>query len=152
MIRPTLAATSAALAVLLSACGGNSSAPGSGTKTFNAQDTQSFAGIGPEEVVHFTGSEPFWSGQAAGGSLTYATPDDQKGATIAVSRFAGRNGLSFSGDFGGMPFVLAVTPGKCSDGMSDRSYPYAVTLQVKGEQREGCAWTDKQPFTAGQHP
>jgi len=151
MIHPILGATSATLALLLSACGGNSSVPGSGTKTFDAEDTQSFAGIGADEVVHFTGTEPFWGGQAASGSLTYTTPDDQKGATIAVSRFAGRNGLSFSGDFGGMPFVLAVTPGKCSDGMSERSYPFAVTLQVTGEQREGCAWTDKQPFTGGQH-
>ena len=50
------------------------------------------------------------------------------------------------------PFVLAVTPGKCSDGMSDRSYPFTVTLMVMGEQREGCAWTDKQPFSGPQHP
>lgn len=151
MLRPMLTAPPAALALILSACSGGSSAPaGSGTMTFDAEDTQSFAGIGAGEVVHFTGTEPFWGGQVAGGSLTYTTPEDQKGATIAVSRFAGRNGLSFSGDFGGMPFVLAVTPGKCSDGMSDRSYPYAVTLQVKGEQRDGCAWTDKQPFTGVQ--
>ena len=40
----------------------------------------------------------------------------------------------------------------CSDGMSDRSYPFTVTLMVMGEQREGCAWTDKQPFSGPQHP
>jgi uncharacterized membrane protein len=153
MLRTTLTASAGALALILSACSGGSSAPaGSGTKTFDAEDTQSFAGIGGGEVVHFTGTEPFWGGQVASGSLTYTTPDDPKGATIAVSRFAGRNGLSFSGDFGGMPFVLAVTPGKCSDGMSGRSYPFAATLQVKGEQRDGCAWTDKQPFTGPQQP
>ena len=153
MIHPSLTAPVAALALLSSACSGGSSAPGAGgTKTFDASDTRAFAGIAADETVHFTGTEPFWGGQVAGGSLTYTTPEDQAGAKIPVSRFAGRNGVSFSGDFGGQPFVLAISPGRCSDGMSDRSYPFAVTLQVKGEQRAGCAWTDKQPFTGAQQP
>jgi uncharacterized membrane protein len=36
--------------------------------------------------------------------------------------------------------------------MSDRSYPFTVTLQVKGELRKGCAWTDKQAFSGPKHP
>lgn len=153
MIRRSLPAPMAALALLLSACsGGSSTSDGSGARTFGAGDTQAYAGISAADVVHFTGTEPFWGGQVLGGSLTYSTPDNPDGTTIAVSRFAGRHGLSFSGDLDGMPFVLAITPGQCSDGMSDRSYPFTVTLQVKGEQRDGCAWTDGQPFTGPQHP
>jgi len=146
----TLTALPIAFALLLSACHGGTSAPG--TRTFGAEDTHPFAGIGADEVVHFTGTEPFWGGQVSGSSLTYTTPEDQKGATIAVSRFAGRNGVSYSGDLAGAAFVVALTPGSCSDGMSDRRYPFVATLQVKGEQREGCAWTDKQPFTGPPHP
>ena len=43
-------------------------------------------------------------------------------------------------DCAGKPFVLTTraAPG-CSDGMSDRSYPLAVTLTVAGEKRTGCA-------------
>ncbi|HTK72956.1 MAG TPA: hypothetical protein VL331_10720 [Croceibacterium sp.] len=150
MIGQRLAALAA---LLLAACSSGSSAPGgSGTTTFDASDTKPYSGIGPREVVHFTGTEPFWGGQASDGSLTYSTPDNQPGETITVSRFAGRNGLSYSGDLGGRPFVLAITPGQCSDGMSDRSYPFAVTLKVRGEQRQGCAWTDKHPFTGAQQP
>ena len=150
MIGQRLAALAA---LLLAACSSGSSAPGgSGTTTFDASDTKPYSGIGPREVVHFTGTEPFWGGQASDGSLTYSTPDNQPGETIAVSRLAGRNGLSYSGDLGGQPFVLAITPGKCSDGMSDRSYPFTVTLQVKGELRKGCAWTDKQAFSGPKHP
>ena len=133
-------AVSAACA-LLSACGGSGQA---GTRV-TASDTQSYAGIAASETVHFTGTEPFWSGQVSGQSLTYATPDNRGGQTIQVTRFAGRNGVSFSGDLGGAPFVLAVTPGDCKDGMSDRSYPFTVTLQIKGEQRNGCAWSDTHP-------
>lgn len=144
MLSRAHAAPAAAVVLLLSACSGGS---GSGTKTFGASDTQAFAGVGADEVVHFTGTEPFWGGEVSGDSLTYTTPDFKDGATITVSRFAGRNGLSYSGELDGKPFVLALTPDTCSDGMSDRKYPYVATLQVKGEQREGCAWTDKQPFS-----
>ena len=157
-----LTAAPAAVFLLLGACTGGAPTPagsgsdapqqGSGTKTFTAEDTQTYAGIAADEVVHFTGTEPFWGGQVAGGSLTYSTPEVQDGEKIAVSRFAGRNGLSFSGDLDSMPFVLAISPDKCSDGMSDRSYPFTATLQVRGEVRRGCAWTDKQPFSGPQQP
>jgi uncharacterized membrane protein len=113
-----LAPLASALAV--AACHGGSATPSSTIVT--AADTQAYSGIAPDEVVHFTGTEPFWGGQVAGQSLTYTTPDNRKGETIAVDRFAGRDGISFSGDLGDMPFVLAVTPGQCSDGMSDRRY------------------------------
>jgi uncharacterized membrane protein len=135
-----------AASLLLAACspGGTDS---SGKTTVTAADTQSYSGIGPQETVHFTGTEPFWGGQVSGETLTYQTPDDRAGRQLTVERFAGRNGISFSGDLEGQPFVLAVTPGKCSDGMSDRAYPFTVTLQVRGEQRQGCAWSDKHPIT-----
>jgi uncharacterized membrane protein len=148
------------LFALLAACGGSASSPSSApsaapaaTPTIaTAEDTASYAGIAPDEVVHFTGTEPFWGGKVAGQALTYTTPENQTGEMVAVDRFAGRNGISFSGELDEMPFVLAVTPGKCSDGMSDRTYPFAVTLQVRGETRDGCAWTDKQAFTGPEHP
>ncbi|BBC74343.1 conserved hypothetical protein [Altererythrobacter sp. B11] len=133
-----------ALALALAACssgGGAAGAPG------DAEDTQPFSGIGAEEVVRFTGTEPFWGGEVAGRRLTYTTPEKQDGEMIEVDRFAGRNGVSFTGRLADQDFVLAVTPGACSDGMSDRTYPFVVTLMVRGEQREGCAWTEAQPFT-----
>lgn len=143
---PSARAVALAACVLLAACS-RGGADSSGKSMVTAADTQAYSGIAPGETVHFTGTEPFWGGQVSGQTLTYQTPDDQEGRRLAVDRFAGRNGLSFSGDLEGKPFVLAITPGKCSDGMSDRGYPFTVTLQVSGEQRQGCAWTDKQPFT-----
>jgi uncharacterized membrane protein len=140
--------------LLLAACHGSAGSPSaSGSTTVaTAADTQAYAGIGAGETVRFTGTEPFWSGEVSGETLTYKTPDDQEGAMVVVDRFAGRNGVSFSGDLDHMPFVLAVTPGKCSDGMSDRSYPFTATLQVRGQQRQGCAWTSKRPFTGPKQP
>ena len=149
---------------LLAACNGSTSspspvpsgspsaAPSAAPTIATAADTATYAGIGTGEVVHFTGTEPFWGGQVSGQVLTYTTPENQAGDMVAVDRFAGRNGISFSGELDGMPSVLAVTPGQCSDGMSDRSYPFTVTLQVRGETRKGCGWTDKQAFTGSEHP
>lgn len=111
-----------------------------------------FTAIRPEETVRFLGNEPFWGGQVAGTALTYSTPDIPDGTDIAVTRFAGRGGVSWSGMYSGARFALAVTPGECSDGMSDRTYPFVATLQVAGEQRSGCAWTERRPFTGAPNP
>ena len=69
-----------------------------------------------------------------------------------MTRFAGNNGLAISGDPGTAAFDLSVTPGACSDGMSDRTYPFTATLLIGNEQRQGCAWTDSQPFTGPERP
>lgn len=140
-----------AATLVLAACsaGGEKQAAGAPGDT---SDHRPYAGIAEEEVLRFTGTEPFWGGEVSGGRLTYATPENQQGTVIDVARFAGRNGVSFSGMLQGRAFVMAVTPAECSDGMSDRTYPFAVTLQLGSEQRQGCAWSQAQPFAGPEHP
>lgn len=135
-------------ALLLAGChsGHDANVPG------DSSDRRPYAEIAEGEVLHFTGTEPFWSGQAAGGRLTYATPEKPEGQSIAVQRFGGRGGLSFSGTLEGRSLDLMVTPGSCSDGMSDRTYPFTVTLQIAGALRKGCAWSDVHPFSGPEHP
>ncbi|GAA4043149.1 COG3650 family protein [Parerythrobacter jejuensis] len=111
-----------------------------------------FTGIADDEVIIFGGTEPFWGGEVTGDTLIYTTPENIDGDTIAVERFIGQGGISFAGTYGEARFDLAITPGECSDGMSDRTYPYTATLQVGEETREGCAHTDRQPFSGPQNP
>lgn len=111
-----------------------------------------FDAIGPGETIRLTGTEPFWGGKVANGQLIYSTPENQAGETIAVKRFAGNSGLGFSGTRQGQPIDLTVTRGSCSDGMSERTYPFTATLRLGGEQRSGCAWTDRTPFTGPETP
>ena len=111
-----------------------------------------YDGIAADETVRFLGTEPFWGGETAGSTLTYDTPENPDGATITVERFAGNNGLSIAGDLESAPFDMVVTPGECSDGMSDRSYPFVVTLRIGEETRFGCAWTERQPFAGSEAP
>lgn len=138
MIRPAALAVAGALA--LGGCGGAGSVP-------EASATSAFDAIASEEAVHYIGTEPFWGGVAQGGMATYETPENAPGRAFPVERFAGNNGLGFSGRLEGESFDLTITPGACSDGMSDRRYPLTATLMVGGEQRQGCAWSDSQPFT-----
>jgi uncharacterized membrane protein len=102
--------------------------------------------VGADETLHFTGTEPFWGGEATGTSLTYSTPENQQGVAIEVARSIAPGTLSFSGTLDGKPFALAVTNGRCSDGMSDRSYPYTAALRIGEDERRGCAWGDKHRF------
>ena len=106
----------------------------------DAEDTRPFAEIAAEEELRFAGTEPFWGGSVVGDRLTYNTPETMPGSEIAVSRFAGRGGLTFSGTLAGASFDLMITPGECSDGMSDRTYPLVATLQLGQQQLFGCAW------------
>ncbi|MXP08583.1 COG3650 family protein [Pseudoblastomonas halimionae] len=134
---------SAALA--LAACSGNGPADGD-------RSAPTFDAIEEGEAVYFTGTEPFWSGEVVEDTVRYATPEDQDGSDVAVSRFAGLGGVSWSGEFDGQAFDLSITEGKCSDGMSDRNYPFVATLSVRGETRRGCAWTDARAFTGAEMP
>lgn len=149
----------AALCSLLAACRADS-ADESAARASAAQselpgdtsETAPYAGIAADEVLKFTGTEPFWGGQVAGGTLTYSTPEDQDGNAIAVERFAGRGGLSFSGTLDGATLVMAVTARQCSDGMSDRTYPFTVTLAIGADKRNGCAWSEQHPFEGPERP
>ena len=138
------------LPVLLAACQGHGGAKdptdANGTKPHH------YVGVTEEETLRFTGTEPFWGGSVTGMTLTYTTPEKPAGTAIAVHRFAGNNGLALSGTLDGAPFDMAVAEAQCSDGMSDRTYPLTVSLQIGTEKRQGCGWTDRRKFTGPEKP
>lgn len=146
----TLAAT-AIVTVALAGCharrgDGNGGVPG------DSESSRPFDAISDRETLHFLGTEPFWGGETRDGSLTYTTPSIPQGTKISVRRFAGRNGLGISGKLEGKTFDMTVTPANCSDGMSDRTFPFAVTLMIGSEVREGCGWTDSKRFREAKKP
>jgi uncharacterized membrane protein len=85
------------------------------------------------------GTEPFWNAQISGGALTYTTPENQRGQSGSVIRRETPGGTEFSGKLGDAAIHLMVTKQTCSDGMSDRSYPFTVVLTLGGDRRDGCA-------------
>ena len=132
---------------LLAAC-----SPGGDERGITMDEAETFSAIGPGDTVKFAGTEPFWGGEVTGMTLRYTTPENIDGVTISVDRFAGNNGLGYSGNLDGVSFDLTVTPGQCSDGMSDRTYPFVATLRLGEETRQGCAWTGTTSFEGAEAP
>lgn len=128
-------ASLAAIALVAGCHGTGERVPG------DADDHRPYGGIAPDAVIHVTGTEPFWGGTVEGGAFVYTTSDKPEGVPVAVQRFAGRGGLSFSGTLEGRSLTLAITPSVCSDGMSSRDYPFTAMLLIGAETRRGCAWT-----------
>lgn len=155
IVPPLLAACA-----LLTACqSGDSEAPAAAEATGteaavpgDTAETAPYSEIAEDEVLRFLGNEPFWGGEVSGTALTYRTPEDQDGTVITVERFAGRGGIAFSGQLGGADFEMTVTPLECSDGMSDRTYPFTVTLEIGADRRNGCAWSEQHPFEGPENP
>lgn len=106
-----------------------------------------FDAVAPQEAVTMLGTEPFWNLAVQGEEGVWTTPDNQPGTKLALKRFAGNGGLGFSGELDGKPLTATLTPGQCSDGMSDRSFPFVATIALGGETLTGCGYTDSQPYT-----
>lgn len=94
----------------------------------------------PDNRLKAIGTEPFWGAEIHGRCVTYSTPEDQQGTRV-WTRFSGTAERGqWSGFLDDQVFTLRTRPEPgCSDGMSDRSYPIAVSLTVRGEERRGCA-------------
>ena len=86
------------------------------------------------------GTEPFWGAAIDGRCVTYTTPENQRGTRIWTAFSGTRDAGRWEGSLGKEIFVLVTRPEPgCSDGMSDRSFPIAVTLTIGAEERRGCA-------------
>lgn len=86
------------------------------------------------------GTEPFWSVKIVGTTLTLTRPDapardfNAPGASIQPGR---ATWIATDGD--GAQLTLTIYASECSDGMSDRKYPWTAELTLFGEALRGCA-------------
>ncbi len=135
--------------LLLAACQPGNSPPGGDTIATPAGKPHAFTAVGAGETLRFAGTEPFWGGSLDESRLTWTTPENAQGTVIAAERRAGNNGLGVSGELAGRPLDMAVTLAPCSDGMSDRRYPFTVTVRLGTETLNGCGWTDRMPASGG---
>ena len=93
----------------------------------------------PLEIWRAFGTEPFWNVEAQGGRLVFTTPEDQAGKVLHGRRIPSLVGTVIAGDDGGRHFQLGITPGACSDGMSDNHYDHKATFSYGEAQYTGCA-------------
>ncbi|WP_298334722.1 hypothetical protein [uncultured Erythrobacter sp.] len=119
-----------------------------------SRDSEPFNEITQDAIISVGGTEPFWALTVTpvdeGYQARYSAPELPDGVEFSVSRFAGNNGLGFSGTLDEEAVSVAITPGDCSDGMSDRTYPYTATVLLGDLTLYGCAHTDLDPFEEGE--
>lgn len=114
---------------------GNETAEAPAPETPEAPASKAWSASG----YRLVGTEPFWGGTVSPTRIVYMTPDNQAGEKISVDAAYGAAREVYSGTLGGGAFVLTLTKGPCSDGMSDKVHKFSAALQVKGETRQGCA-------------
>ena len=94
--------------------------------------------VEPLRIFRAFGTEPFWGVNVEGTRLTYTTPEDQPGVVMQGTRRTLADGVEISGQHDGKPFVLTVSNGTCSDGMSDNTYSLVATFRFGDIDYKGC--------------
>ena len=92
----------------------------------------------PLQIFRAFGTEPFWNVNVEDTRLTYTTPEDQAGVVMVGTRRALADGVEITGERDGKPFVLTVSSGTCSDGMSDNTYSLVSTFRFGDVDYKGC--------------
>ena len=92
----------------------------------------------PLRIFRAFGTEPFWGVNVEDTRLTYTTPEDQAGVVMEGTRKTLADGVEISGQHDGKPFVLTVSNGTCSDGMSDNTYSMVSTFRYGDIDYKGC--------------
>jgi uncharacterized membrane protein len=143
-----------AVAVLLAACspeapGGGEALPPADAPPAAAQapgEPQPTTAIDPAAPFRrdfaLRGTEPFWALDVKGTTLMLTRPD-QPVLTAANARLAASSGKAIwtaqaTGPAGEITVIATVSAGECSDGMSDRAYPYIAEVKVGEVLLKGC--------------
>ena len=93
----------------------------------------------PSKHFQALGTEPFWSIEVLPGKLRYSSPEQPDGITFPATASGLGSGYRYVGVMAKAKVVLTITPGKCSDGMSDRTYAYTAALSIGDRAMHGCA-------------
>ncbi|PHY19151.1 COG3650 family protein [Caulobacter sp. BP25] len=131
------AAALATVVLLISACGQSPM----GSTDHAAPPADAPALVEPDYSGDFDalGTEPFWSVKIHANRLTLSRPGHpDQAATDATLKTEGQDGV-FDARIDGRRLILRLTPGDCSDGMSDRRYDYLAEVRIDDEILKGCA-------------
>lgn len=94
--------------------------------------------VDPLQIFRAFGTEPFWNVNVENTKLTYTTPQDPAGMVMEGTRKTVDDGVEITGEHDGKTFVLSVSSGTCSDGMSDNTYSLVSTFRFGEIDYKGC--------------
>lgn len=99
-------------------------------------------GMNVLEPITAVGTEPFWSVNIQGRTVTWSDPEVEfRAGTVGKPKLT-RGRIQWKGRVDGIgPFTMTLKSDDCSDGMSDFSYPLAATIKAPNLTLQGCAST-----------
>lgn len=126
--------------VALVACGGGEPPVDDSAGRIGDTTSEAAAAIVSALPLRALGTEPFWALDIEASELRFRTPDDTAGVRFpATAPSIAGDTASWTGRRDTVAIEAHVWPVKCSDGMSDREYPYTVRVSVTGTLYHGCA-------------
>ena len=93
------------------------------------------AGVALDQPLRILGTEPFWAITADDNDVLLERPD-------AAAQHFTPSGFHVTGnqaELRSTTLSIVLTPGPCSDGMSDRQYPLTAEVRLADNVLKGCA-------------
>jgi uncharacterized membrane protein len=88
----------------------------------------------PPQPYHAIGTEPFWNLSIDQREITFTRPDARP-----IRQPTPKVIIGIAGEIYRTPRInVNIVHGRCSDGMSDRTYPDKVQVDVDGRPFNGC--------------
>lgn len=125
--------------------GGIAPAPSPDTSTGTVRDSAARPAapafpIVPGPAFRLVGNEPFWAVHIDSAMIRYVTPEDTSGVRFpSVKPLQLGDTLRWTSSNPQTIIEAWVVPESCSDGMSDRTWPYRASVQVGDRKLQGCA-------------
>lgn len=88
--------------------------------------------------LDLNGTEPFWAVKIRGTSIALTRPDAPERAFANAGKAEASGTATWTANDASGSIVVKLTPGSCSDGMSDKTYPYSAVVTVGTETLKGC--------------
>ncbi|MCR6661181.1 MAG: hypothetical protein NVV72_18350 [Asticcacaulis sp.] len=92
-------------------------------------------GVDLNKSITLVGTEPFWNILFGDGRLVFSSPDSHLGRTVSAPFILNKDGAEWHDQ----DMDIYLTPVRCSDGMSDRSYPLKAVVHIGETVLKGCA-------------
>ena len=93
-------------------------------------------------TFHCAGTEPFWGIQISDSTILFSSPEQRERWRYENPIFFGMGLGYMTRDLAGNRVSIVIRRGNCSDGMSERAYPYSVTVTRGTSTLRGCAYSE----------
>ena len=124
--------------LLIAACSEASKQPASPPAASPANEPRAAESTTTAEEITYraTGTEPFWGLSVTQRELRVTWPEPEPSVATSYTLEERPDGRTYKG----AAWSATVTFKPCSDGMSDRSYPHTVKVEIAGRVLKGCGW------------